>query len=235
MVASMCGLFCLKCLLYILNTILTIMSIVIVCVGAGVLFVLRQVDGGGTPDFDLAHLSTAGILIVIVGVLIVLFVFCGCCGAFLGAGWMLIWFAVIMGCLLIVECVILGFAWKYSEPSKLEEVVSATYSALLDGAVKTRQINEQAQAGAAALLNFFQDKLECCGDVGQSDYSKRGLDFRDFCQRPNNNGYYSRGCTKVTVDFFQKHSHTMGGVVVGTMAFQLLAICLAIFLYFTIA
>lgn len=31
------------------------------------------------------------------------------------------------------------------------------------------------------------------------------------------------------------HGHTMGGVVVGTMVFQLLAISLAIFLYFTIA
>lgn len=68
------------------------MSIVIVCVGAGVLFVLNQVDSEASPDaFDLTHLSTAGILIVIVGVLVVLFVFCGCCGACLGAGWMLIW------------------------------------------------------------------------------------------------------------------------------------------------
>lgn len=61
-----------------------------------------------------------------------------------------------MGCLLITECVILGFAWKYSEPSKLEEVVSATYSALLDAVAKTKDLSQPAQAGAIAVLNFFQ-------------------------------------------------------------------------------
>ena len=64
-----------------------------------------------------------------------------------------------MGCLLIVECVILGFSWKYADPNKLEEMVSTTYSALLDGAASTKEYGQSAQAGTVAVLNFFQVRI----------------------------------------------------------------------------
>lgn len=43
------------------------------------------------PDQIKIDFSSASILVIVIGVLIILFVFCGCCGACLSAGWMLIW------------------------------------------------------------------------------------------------------------------------------------------------
>lgn len=48
-------------------------------------------------------------------------------------------------------------------------------------------------------------------------------------------GIYTTGCTTVTGKFMEDNSRTIGGVVIGTMGVQLVAICLAIFLYFVIA
>lgn len=234
MVASYCGQFCLKCALYIVNTILTIFSLVIVVVGATVLYLLNQGDDSGSDSslFDLQHLSTASILILVVGVLLVLFVFCGCCGAFLGAGWMLIWFAVIMGLLLVSECVIIGYAWKFTDRRELEKTLDSTYLRILDIAEKAKK--EGDQQVALASLQWVQDRMECCGAHGKDDYASRGLDGNLYC-RNEKGGTYQKGCTQVTADFLEKNSNVIGGVVAATIFAQLLAICIAIFLYCTIA
>ncbi|OQR79864.1 23 kDa integral membrane protein-like, partial [Tropilaelaps mercedesae] len=210
-----------------------IMAIVIVCVGAGVVYLVNQMS----PDssvVDLTNFSSAGILVIVVGVLVVLFVFCGCCGACLGTGWMLIWFSIILGCLLITECIVVGVGWKYSDRQEFEKLMHQVYTGLLNSAQEMHKMGNEADIVAQTALNFLQEKFGCCGDTGPNDYRDRNMDYKLYCYNLNG-GYFTDGCTRVTADFVEKHGATIGGVVLGTMSVQLAAICLAIFLYFAIA
>lgn len=44
-----------------------------------------------------------------------------------------------MGCLLICECVVAGFAWRYTDRNEFEKLVNKVYTALIDTAEKEHE------------------------------------------------------------------------------------------------
>ncbi|XP_065655591.1 23 kDa integral membrane protein [Hydra vulgaris] len=175
--------------------------------------------------------TTAPIFIIAVGVIVFVIGFLGCCGAIKENYCMVMVFSVLLGLIFILEIVagILGFIYK----NKVQDYAIGG----LNRAVKDYE-NED-EPGASELLDWAQQKFECCGTKGPSDY--KGLKTNATCgigkgvktchqNKDCANKLYNEGCQNKFEKFIKKNLIVVGVIALSIAFIQLLGIVFACYL-----
>ncbi|XP_047533835.1 23 kDa integral membrane protein-like [Vanessa atalanta] len=140
-----------KYILISINLILTLVGLAIIGLGVGLLMILRNVENAEPDDFNLLP-----ILIIVVGCVITIIFFLGCCGAMTRNMCMLISYSVII---VILASLTVG----------LTVMLSHNTTSVTDMAT------EMFNGTDDMVLNSFESVLKCCGTTGPESYLNTSL------------------------------------------------------------
>jgi len=213
-----------KYLMFFFNFLFWLSGLVLIVIGA----IIRDKYGDYFSYAD-NKFANAAVFIIIVGVVVFIIGFLGCCGAVKENYCMVTTFAVLLAIIFILEIVAgaLGFTYK----KKVDSVAKAA----LDKAVTQYGTVE----GEKKLLDWAQDAFKCCGSAGANDYVKStnatlcavGKGVASCHKGGKCTGQlYSDGCRKGFIDFIKGKLVVIGAVAVGIAFIQLLGIIFACFL-----
>ncbi|OAD56670.1 CD63 antigen, partial [Eufriesea mexicana] len=194
------GLRCIKYLLCAVNSLFVLTGIMIISVGTTIYAVYEDFS----HFLDPSYFSPATLLIV-VGILIFVIAFMGCCGALRESTCMVLVFAVSLSIVLVLElaAAIAAYALQDGIKDLLANKINATM----------HEYGHNPEATNA--INFLQSRLYCCGYNGYQDWEdiikENNIKFPSSCTPlyitnyvacPPNNSYapcpiHSDGCIKI--------------------------------------
>jgi len=225
-----------KYLMFFFNFLFWLSGLVLIVIGA----VIRDKYGDYFSYADVKFANTA-VFIIVVGVIVFVIGFFGCCGAVKENYCMVTTFAVLLAFIFILEIVAgaLGFTYK----AKVDDVASKAM---------TRAIKDYGPHNPATkLMDWTQHKFKCCGKDGASDY---GVNVTSGCPavssgiaqgvpscheekkcsegllKPGGGRKPGSGCKDSLINFIKENLVVIGGVAVSVAFIQLLGIIFACFL-----
>lgn len=219
-----CGCLTIKYLVFLFNLLFLLSGLVLIAVGG-----LAQGFFKEYVQFFNNELSTPAMAIIILGCVILLISFFGCCGAKKENICMLNTFAGLMGIILILELAggIAVAIMKSQVQDILEENMQKSMS---EYGVKNDSL-------VTVTWNEMQNDYECCGTTNSTDwedtwfYSNHSNAFpASCCPHPNNEGFcnlnstYSAGCFQALSDAGKSHLVIIAGVALGIAVLQALGI-----------
>ncbi|KAL3201837.1 hypothetical protein MRX96_042756 [Rhipicephalus microplus] len=203
-----CGLGLIKGVLCALNFTISLLGVAAIAVAA---IVLNNPNLHDVNDHlgKFSNYPTAATFALVAGVTVLLFGVCGCCGACFGVGWLLLMFIIIMAGFVIVETVAMGLVWKYANSSELENTLTSTLYTFI----------EAKKSGLPNFLHDLQQGLSCCESKSSSTAHHKPV-------------LHTVGCGEAIAIFLGKQSLKIGLLVLGIVVAQVVAISLAVFLYY---
>ncbi|KAM9344187.1 CD63 antigen [Pholidichthys leucotaenia] len=174
---------CIKYLLFFFNFIFWICGMVLIVVGAVLWKNLHT-----TFHVEDASASPVPIVIIVVGVVIFLISFFGCCGAWKENTCMITTFAILLSLLIIVEIAagIAGYIFR----DKVKDAVQNSLTNMFKNYNSTTTFKDS--------LDGIQQLLKCCGVNNSTDWTHFGSDGKtvpDSCCRNE-----KPGCGKTAMD-----------------------------------
>ncbi|XP_047988796.1 CD63 antigen-like [Leguminivora glycinivorella] len=220
------GMSCVKYLLIAFNLLFAITGLIIFIVG-----IKAEMRLSPYIDFTDGHFwSSAPVVQIIVGVVIFIVAFLGCCGAFNENHCMIVTFAVLLLVTFIAELAV-GIA-GYANHANLEQSVVRH----LNESLKEYPTNKDVQRS----WDIMQTDLVCCGVFGPKDWSNNTLPVPDSCcsAREVTDGaaaacnmdstdIHSNGCLPKMLDIFKDNAYLIGGVGLGIAFVPLLGVIFA--------
>uniref|UniRef100_A0A023FMU7 Tetraspanin n=1 Tax=Amblyomma cajennense TaxID=34607 RepID=A0A023FMU7_AMBCJ len=157
-----CGMSCIKNLLFIFNFFFAISGIVIIVCGGYSLHLFKKTGPVIGDDY-----VSAPVILIVVGSIVFLVAFLGCCGAMQESYCMLMLFSVFLFLILVAEIAAgaLGFVYKGKVNNIAEKRFTDTlkdYERESKGKVKPVQ----------EAWDFIQQQLKCCGVKGPRDWEQ---------------------------------------------------------------
>nr|XP_058945825.1 CD151 antigen-like [Pocillopora verrucosa] len=228
------GMVLVKYLLFIFNFIFWISGICLIAVGAWIKAKYR--------DFiqlsDSSSAASGAVFLIIIGVIVAIVGFLGCCGAWKENYCMVTTYAILLAIIFILE--IAAGAVAYAYKGKLEDY---TKKALDDGIDKYLDGDKDA----IKAIDNIQKQFKCCGVDGYENYLNASDDkkFPKTCCKNEKhcpgtvgdvkklNGtklddeIYTKGCLKQFEQFLHDHILIVGGVGIGIAFVQLIGILFA--------
>ncbi|CAH2074536.1 unnamed protein product, partial [Iphiclides podalirius] len=220
------GMSCVKYLLFCFNLLFAITGFIILIVGI-------WVEASSHPYIDLTdeNFYTSGpIVLIIVGVIVFVVAFFGCCGAVKENQCMIVTFSVFLLIIFIAELAV-GIA-GYVKHQDLETSIVRH----LNSTIKDYPTNKDVQA----TFDILQTDLQCCGIYGPGDWKNNSLPIPDTCCAgqeimdgapapctPDSPGFHTLGCLGKLVPFFNHMAILLGGVGLGIAMVQLLGVMFA--------
>jgi len=188
--------------------------------------------------FETANLLiAAGVIVAVIG-------FLGCCGAIKKWQWMLVVYSILV--LVIFALEIVAGAYAYAKRDKVEKNLTAGIRKAVE---KNYGEAGTASEGMTKAIDWFQEKVKCCGSTGPDDwksstwYSKRTAnstaDVPKTCCKSQTTGcnedisskngtIYTSGCIKEGTQFAKDNMWLIGGVGIGIAVVELLGIFFAL-------
>lgn len=214
-----------KYFMLLVNLIFAIAGIFLIGVGTFI-----QVNAKTYLDFLSDNYLNTPIFIIVLGVIIFVVAFFGCCGAWQESSCMIYIYAMFISVLLICECgaAIAAFMLK----SDLKDVMQKKFK---DG---MQNYGTEGHAGVTNTWNTIQHDLQCCGVVAPGDWlnstygkipsSCCSTTTTDDCEEKD---AYPVGCLALAEDKFVGNIAVVGGVALGVAFLQFLGVifscCLA--------
>ncbi|XP_051156861.1 CD63 antigen-like isoform X2 [Leptopilina boulardi] len=212
-----------KYFLFFLNAFFAICGLALLTVG--VIFYIKIHDvssamGEGFPP-------SVPIFLIVLGAIIFIIAFFGCCGAIRDSHCMVVTFAVFLLTILVIQVAIAVYVYI----QKVDETK-------IESAFKTQIFDKYyKETEAKDIVDAIQSSLNCCGIRSSSDYSGLGPIPGTCCGNApsatctGSNNIYREGCGTKISDLFKTALKTLGGVAVGVAIVELLGIifslCLA--------
>lgn len=236
-----CGAKCIKYLFFIFNFIFFVLGIAVLGVG-----IYSRVQNDSLSDiFTDGTFVTAANLLIAGGTIVAIIGFIGCCGALKEVKALLILYAVIVILIFVLE--IAGGAYAYARRGKVEEALQKELGNALDEYGGT----SLAAKGLSKAIDLMQEKLDCCGSSGPSDWSSKPYitkanagnndtnthiavpkscckDDSATCNRQVGGKFNTGGCFAAGKTYVKDNLWLIGGVGVGIAVVQLLGIGFAI-------
>ncbi|XP_043467515.1 CD63 antigen [Leptopilina heterotoma] len=222
--AMNCGMECIKYLLFVFNFIFAICGLALLTVGA--IFYIKIYDVSSRLDEGFP--PAIPIFLLVIGAIIFVIAFFGCCGAIRDSHCMVVTFAVFLLTILVIQVAIAVYVYiQKIDETKIEtafkkEIFDKYYS----------------DSKAKEIVDTMQSTLNCCGITSSNDYSNMGrpipgsccgIDLNETCTGTNK--VYNAGCSKKVSELLRSGLKTLGGVAVGVAVVELLGIifslCLA--------
>jgi CD63 antigen len=212
-----------KYLMFFFNFLFWLSGLALIVVGA----VIKEKYGDYFSYAD-SKFATTPIFLIVVGVIVAIIGFLGCCGAIKENYCMVTTFAVLLGIVFILEIVagILGFVYR----KQVEESSKDALKRALDDYMS------DDQPGASDLLDWAQQKFACCGNDGPEDYNRYGNNGTcgpnngvQSCHENNlcTGTLYDSGCHESFAEFIRDNLVVIGVVALAIGFVQLLGIIFA--------
>lgn len=218
-----CGMSCIKNLLFIFNFFFAISGVVIIVCGGYSLHLFKKTGPVVGDDY-----VSAPIILIVVGSIVFLVAFLGCCGAMQESYCMLMLFSVFLFLILVAEIAAgaLGFVYK----GKVDHIAQGKFMQSLEDynretGGKVKPIHEA--------WDFIQSQLECCGVNSSQDW--KGQVPKSCCSNADNCGpagpYYDKGCYDTVKEYISKYAVYVGIAGIGIGLIEIIGIifscCLA--------
>lgn len=203
-----------KYLMFFFNFLFWLSGLALIIVGG-----IISHNYGDYLSFADKKFATAATFIIIVGVIVFIIGFLGCCGAIKENYCMVTTFAVLLGIIFVLEIVagILGFVYR----SKVKDAATEALTRAVD--------NYKTEEGARKMIDWAQQRFECCGNTGAADYGHNTTipiscckDKVDPCTTP-----YADGCADKFEAFIRHNLVVIGAVAIAIAFMQLLGIIFA--------
>ncbi|XP_055866628.1 23 kDa integral membrane protein-like [Biomphalaria glabrata] len=228
---------CAKCIFMLLNVLFLVIGLAFLVVGVLLAFlpgtilssVYDQVKAAvssttsyniPTSADDLKNLPLLfeiGLALFILGTILFVISFLGCCGSCCKCcRFMLILFAIVMLCLMIAQLVVVTMFYVADSP------LHKTIRSVLKDKI-TNEYDEQGEDTFSTSLNLVQHYFECCGIDGAEDFG--GKDHSYVCK---SNTY---GCYSKLTDVIQSNIIWAGLALAGLLALELIEVILAIVIF----
>jgi CD63 antigen len=214
-----------KYFMLLVNLVFALAGIFLIGVGTFI-----QVNAKTYLDFLSDNYLNTPIAIIILGVIIFIVAFFGCCGAWQESSCMIYTYAVFISVLLVCECGagIAAFMLK----GDLKDVMEHKFK---DG---LKNYNTEGHEGVTNTWNTIQHDLKCCGVTEPADWlsAPYGKIPRSCCKSTETEeceekDAYSVGCLALAEDKFISNIAVVGGVALGVAFLQLIGVifscCLA--------
>lgn len=158
---------CLQTTFCVFNAIIAVLAAGCVGVGAWALAdsdgfvgkINKIIEELKIEDFSASDITSAAVLIVIIGSVILLVAGIGCCGAWKDSKCLLgvFFISMILICALVVAVVVLLYAY----PGKLRTYFDSAFKKMIEDDDETSK----------KIVHSFEDTFECCGNNGIQDYA----------------------------------------------------------------
>ncbi|KAL0879097.1 hypothetical protein ABMA27_004054 [Loxostege sticticalis] len=205
-----CGESCVKYILFFANLFFALAGLVLLGLGIAVQLQVKDVVNIAHLDLNLAPISS-----MVVGVLVFLIAFFGCCGAIRESNCLLVTFSIFMIILMILKTA-LAVVIFVGIDGVIEQVPTWLKQAFADDRVAFREI---------------ETTFSCCGPTGALSYLNVSLPD-SCCAAPPcyvGNAYY--GCDGIIQNFIHTFGMLIGIVAIVIVAIELVAavfgLCLA--------
>ncbi|XP_044272119.1 23 kDa integral membrane protein-like isoform X1 [Tribolium madens] len=208
-----------KYFVFLANLVFALAGLALVIIG-----VLYKFNYSEATDALPSNFGVAPILSIIIGAIVFVTAFLGCCGAVKESPCMLTTYAIILLVIFIIQVAIGVYAFikineDEAEPrSLIHESLAKTFKEYGNDVKKTEAVD--------AIQSWFH----CCG-LDRYDHmvlhngSLPHSCCRDgvsVCRPTNYNSFYDKSCSKALMEFYQKSSPIIGGVAIGIAVIEII-------------
>ncbi|XP_063216155.1 CD63 antigen-like [Bacillus rossius redtenbacheri] len=216
------GMSCVKYLLFAFNLLFAISGLAILVVGA----VIQDAFSDYT-NFVQGQLFVAPVILIVVGIIVFVVAFFGCCGALKENHCMIVTFAVLLLAIFVLELAggITGYLLKDDVKDLLGKSLNET------------ALHYETNKDYKNSWDIMQTDLKCCGIVEPSDWNnilKNATEFpRSCCQNMPTSEHCSvelaspTGCLSALQKFFVHYAYVLGGMGIGIGLVQLIGVVFA--------
>lgn len=168
------------------------------------------------------------ITLIVIGSIIFVIAFFGCCGAIRESHCMIVTFATLLLTILIIQVAVAIYAF----------VILKNANDIDFKDEYTRNVFDKYTSGNKEIVEFvdmIQKELECCGIDSYRDFDERlqttipgsccGKDPGTTCESFNS---YKNGCVGELKELFKKACSVLGGIALGIAAIELIGIIFAL-------
>ncbi|KAJ6649572.1 CD63 antigen [Pseudolycoriella hygida] len=207
-----CGVSCVKYLVFVFNLLFALTGLTILCVGA-----IIQSSYHHYSTFVGASFWSAPILMIVVGAVVFVIAFLGCCGALKENSCMVLTFCILLLVIFLCELGI-GIA-GYIKNAQIEDILETGFNKTM------AEYNNNKEA-----WRLVQTELHCCGINGPADYIQvypngtlpnsccvKFEQHSDTCTQEN---AIKKGCLPILLEFFKSRALILGGVGIGIAVIQ---------------
>lgn len=205
-----CGVKTMRTLLFVFNFLFSQVGIFIIvcgCLGAYYMHMASSLVERGY--------FTVPVGLIIVGLIIFIFAFFGCCGAITQNTCMLITFSTLLVAVIIVQVALGALTFFYRDRAR-------TFTANQMKTMMLEYYRDIEFNQARSAWDFVQSRLKCCGVNGPQDWVNLNFQIPDSCGRR-----YMQGCLDALIEKINQFSLfvIIAGVLLAVI--ELLAICFA--------
>lgn len=162
-----CGTSLAKYVLFLFNTLVSIIGILSVVYGALLLNSIGMIEVHGQVGFP--PQAALPIILISLGSIVVFIAFLGCCGAIRESVCMMMTYSLFLLIMLILQLVMIVFLWLNKD----------NYKAAMGNIIDEMWTNQSHQPG---IFDAIQKSLKCCGSSGVIDYLPSSLPPRSCCE-----------------------------------------------------
>lgn len=214
------GMICVKYLLFVFNLVFAISGIAILAIGA-----IIQNFYSNYTDFLHGKFFVGPVLLIVVGVIVFVVAFFGCCGAVKENHCMIMTFAGLL--LVVFGLELAGGITGYVLRDDVEDILQSTVNSSMSKYSYNDEITKT--------WNIMQHDLYCCGTKHAEDWGSvfGNTTLPETCcpgVTPcdmDTKGHYERGCLAVLQNEVQHYGLLLGGVGIGLACVQLIGVVFA--------
>ncbi|XP_011503265.1 PREDICTED: CD63 antigen-like [Ceratosolen solmsi marchali] len=225
-----CGMECIKYLLFIFNFIFALSGLAILICGV---IIHMSMDYVIKANIEVP-ISSPAIVLIIIGAVIFIIAFFGCCGAIRESHCMVITFAILLLTLLIIKVSVASYIF-IQNGNKIEEKIFKD----LEKSIKQYFNSNEAIRTKVDSIQFV---FQCCGYNSYNDYlndqkNTQGIIPGSCCNKQENQFCHTseaskvEGCGKILYSFIIYYGSALCGLALGIAVIELIGIifsfCLA--------
>lgn len=223
-----CAIACVRIVLFVFNFLFCLCGLALLIPG-----ILVETNLGSISEKtaeSIGQIEGAAIAVIVIGSIIFVIAFFGCCGAIRESHCMIVTYSVLLLTILVIQ---VGIAiWAFVSLKNLE---AGTIEDALKGPVNEYWQKESSRTE----VDLIQETLHCCGATGPRDWatgSGNGTLPWSCCEvkEPNKhaacsyNDHYTTGCGQKLSDFLKMVGKGLGGIALGIAGVELLGIIFAL-------
>ncbi|KAL5264932.1 hypothetical protein ACHWQZ_G005879 [Mnemiopsis leidyi] len=236
-----CGSGLMKTLMFVFNGIVWVLGLVLFVVGVVVL-----VEGKNWNEIVDNKTVPVSVMLIIVGLVIAVVGFLGCCGAMKQNGAMLLIYAIVLGVIIILQCVAGILAFIYSDETKLEDQIAKNMDEFI------KNYSGKSDVKTDHVFNVIMEEFECCGISGPNDWNTKTdiekwvqdnvpdsccVDMEDTCgwdyfkaDNTNKADIHNEGCFTKVVDGVKSNMELFGIIALVFILIEILQLLFALIL-----
>lgn len=220
-----CGTSFVKYVLFFFNLIVALFGLAVIGIGVAVLL-----NWAVIKDELQGHLTVAPWVFIVIGAIMFIIAFFGCCGAIRESHCMTVTYAIFLLVIIIVQVVLAVLMFTYAD--NIKDALVTSVNKLFD--------KRSVDPAAATVFSNIEQQLECCGKYSATDYSV--ILPKSCCSRLSAVGKFLGdqctladanivGCSVRVGNLYETWNKTIAGVAIGVACVEvvgaLFALCLA--------